>query len=107
MEKTKQAVKSLLKLKDKVAEAWEDQKITFFESLGIGRNSLPLLAIIQDLPEIGAEIKKATPKDLQNLVEEFKADFEISDDELEMKIEAAIQAMLNMYILFIPKDATN
>ena len=103
MKYSKEAIRSLLKIKDKVEEALADGKMTWKEDLGIAWESSSILAIIKNLPEIGTELKTATSVDIQDMIEEFKTDFEISNNNLEKKVEAAIQGLANFYYLFIPE----
>lgn len=101
MEKTKKALKVLLVTGNKVADALKDDgKISLPEGMGIAMKAVGLVGVIKDLPEIKAEIKGATAEDIQTLVEEFKADFDIPNDNLESNIENGLDILVKMAIMF-------
>ena len=107
MEKTIEALKTLLKVEKKVAEAFADGKVSLGEALGISVSAIGLIGVIQNLPEIGAELKTANENDCNGLIETFKANFDIPNEKLEVKIEAAIEALKNLYVLFIPDGSAS
>ena len=101
MEKTKKALKVLLTTGNKVAEALKDDgKISLTEGMGIAVKAVALVGVFKDLPEIKAEIQAAKPEDMQSLVAEFKADFDIPNDDLEVKIEMGIDVLAQMAVMF-------
>jgi len=101
MEKTKKALKVLLITGNKVAESLKDDgKISLTEGMGIALKAVSLVGVFKDLPEIKEELKVATPADVQQLVEDFKADFDIPNDDLELKIESGLEVLAQLALMF-------
>jgi hypothetical protein len=102
IEKTKGALKTLLTVGSKVVNAAEDGKITAGEAIGIGLSAIGLIGVFKDLKAIGAELATVKKSDIDDLVAEFTADFEIDNDALESKIEAGIVALSEMVKMLVP-----
>jgi hypothetical protein len=101
MEKTKKALKVLLMTGNKVAESLKDDgKISLPEGMGIAMKAVSLVGVFKDLPEIKAEIKSASPEDYQSLIADFKSDFDIPNDDLEVKIEMGIDVLAQLALMF-------
>lgn len=105
MEKTKEALATLLKVGSKVIKANEDGKIDMGEAIGISISAVGLVGVFKNLPAIGEEIKNITPADITDLVNEFNADFDIPNDALEAKIKAGVEVLSQMVIMLIEKKA--
>ncbi len=106
MEKTKEALRTLLKVGMKVVNAIEDDgKVDMGEAIGISISAVGIVGIFKDLPAIGAEIGKITPADIKELVDEFNADFDLPNDITEAKIEAGVAALSGMVIMLLQQKA--
>ena len=106
MEKTKEALHTLLKVGMKVVNAIEDDgKVDMGEAIGISISAVGLVGVFKNLPAIGEEIKNITPADITDLVNEFNADFDIPNDALEAKIKAGVEVLSQMVIMLIEKKA--
>ena len=106
MEKTKEALRTLLKVGTKVIFAVEDDgKIDTGEAIGISISALGIVGLFKSLPAIGTELKTITPEQIKDLVVDFNADFDLPNDITEAKIEAGILALSNMLILLMTQKA--
>ena len=100
MENTKKALKTILKTGNKVASAMaDDGKIDLGESMGIAMTAVGLVGVFKSLPEIKEEIKNATPEQISGLVEDFKTEFDIPNDEAEKIIETGFEVLANLAIM--------
>ena len=105
MQKTKEALQTLLKVGSKVVKASEDGKIDMGEAIGISIAAVGVVGVFKNLPAIGEEIKSITAADINDLVDEFNRDFDIPNDQLEAKIKAGISALSQMVIMLLEKKA--
>ena len=105
MEKTKEALATLLKVGSKIAKADVDGKIDMGEALGISISAVGMISIFKNLPTIEQEIKNITPSDVTELVNEFNADFDLPNDVTEGKIKAGVEVLSQMVIMLIEKKA--
>ena len=106
MEKTKEALQTLLKVGSKVVKAQaDDGKIDMGEAIGISLSAVGIIGIFKNLPAIEEEIKNITPTDVTELVNTFNADFDLPNDITEAKIEAGIEVLGQMVIMLIGKKA--
>ena len=97
MKETEKALVTLLDVGNKVKKALEDDgKISFTESMGISMKAISLIGIFKALPEIRAELKASTPEDRVALVEVFKVNFDIPNDEVEKNIEDGITVLVEL-----------
>lgn len=100
MEKTKKAIKVLVKTGTKVAEALKDDgKVDLGEGMGIAMSAVGMIGVFKDLPEIKEEIKNATPESVAEVVEEFKAEFDIPNDEAEKVVEQGVEILAGLAMM--------
>lgn len=100
MENTKKAIKTILKTGTKVIEAVKDDgKIDIGESMDIAMSAIGFVSIFKSLPEIKEEIKSATPVQIAELVEEFKTEFDLPNDEAEKIVETGVEILTNLLVL--------
>lgn len=104
MEKTKNAIKVLLKTGMKVVEAVKDDgKVDLSESMGIAISAVGLVSVFKNIPEIKDEIKNATPEQISTVVAEFKAEFDLPNDEAEKIVETGVEILTNLAVLIFKK----
>lgn len=106
MIETKKALATILKTASRVVTSIkDDNKIDFAEGISIAGNALGFISIFKNLPEIKNEIKAATEEDIAGLVEEFKADFDIPNDDLELKVEQGIEILTKLAVMVFKNAA--
>ena len=104
MEKTKNAIKVLLKTGMKVVEAVKDDgKVDLSESMGIAISAVGLVSVFKNIPEIKEEIKNATPEQIATVVADFKAEFDLPNDEDEKIVETGVEILTNLAVLIFKK----
>lgn len=104
MEKTKNAIKVLLKTGMKVVEAVKDDgKVDLSESMGIAISAVGLVSVFKNIPEIKEEIKNATPEQIATVVADFKAEFDLPNDEAEKIVETGVEILTNLAVLIFKK----
>ena len=100
MEKTKSAIKVLLKTGMKVVDAVKDDgKVDLGESMGIAMSAVGIVGVFKNIPEIKVEIKNATPEQIAETVAEFKAEFDLPNDEAEKIVETGVEILTNLAVL--------
>ena len=102
IDKTRSALKTLLTVGSKVVNATDDGRVTAGEAIGIGIASIGLIGVFKDLKAIGEELKTVKKEDIDSLVTEFTADFDISNDDLENRIKAGVIALGEMVKMLVP-----
>lgn len=105
MQKTIEALQVLFKVGNKVIKAESDGKIDTGEAIGIAISAVGIVGVFKNLPAIGAELKAITPEDVNQIVEVFKDEFDLPNDELEAKIEAGLEALAQMVIMLLEKKS--
>ena len=99
MEKLKSALAFLFKITTSLDTALEDGKINFFtEGIPLATNLVGAPAFIQDLKASWPELKSAIEDDdkLEELIEYFKEEFELSDEKAEAVVEAVVDGALTI-----------
>lgn len=105
MVKTKEALSVLLNTAEKFTAAYaDDQKISVGEGFGLALQATKLISIFKDLPEIKAELKDLDAAGLVDLTAQFKAEFDIANDELEAKIEDGVTVLSQLASVILYKD---
>ena len=103
MEKTKRALKKLLKLERKVVTAMEDKHISAGEAIGMLFAGIGIKWIFKNLPDIEAEILARTDDDMKALNEQFKAEFDLPNYVTEAKIESGVKGLLELGNIILPR----
>lgn len=101
IENLKKAVSFGLKLGTDVGKSLEDGKLTWDEYpvlLGDLMGAGPVIATGKDLKN---EINELDETEAGELRDYIKQNFDIEDDKLEAKIEAAINAVASLYDLYL------
>ena len=102
MVKTEKALLTLLETGGKVVSAIaDDGKINLGEAIGISMKAVGLVGIFHDLPTIKEELKNITDADVLNLVEIFKTNFDLPNDEAEQKVEQGVEVLGQLATMFI------
>lgn len=104
MEKTKNAIETLIKVGQKISGALKDGKISIGEGLGIATQIIPVVKVFGDIKEIKAELADIDEHGKAWLLQEFKEVFDLPNDELEAKIEAGVELLLNLGKVLLDKD---
>lgn len=106
MEKTEKALVTFLETGNKIIGALaDDGKIDFGEGMGIAMKGVGIVAVFKSLPEIKEELKTVTPEKVNNLVEVFKAKFDLPNDQAEQKVEQGIEVLAHLAVLILKKEA--
>lgn len=105
MEKTKKAIAALLKVGNKISAALKDDgKISVGEGLGLATQVIPVIGIIGDIKAIKAELKDIDQHGIAWLVQEFKEEFDLPNDEVEEKVERGVELLGNLATMLLPKE---
>jgi hypothetical protein len=106
MEKTEKALVTILETGNKVIESvTDDGQIDFGEGIGIAMKGIGLVKVFKDIPEIKEELKNITPEKVSRLVEIFKKEFDLPNDEAEAKVEQGIEVLSQLVVMIFSKPA--
>lgn len=94
IENLKKVVKFGATLGEDVATVLEDGKITVVEALSLLPDLVGISGILESKEAIKAEFEDLTSEEMQELNDFVAAEFDITDDSLELKVEKAIAAAL-------------
>lgn len=104
MENVKKAFEVILKVGTKAVTAVQDDgKIDWKEGIGIGVSALGLIPVFKSLPEIKEELKNIDGRKIQVLVDLFKEQFDLPNDELEARVENGLAALANLVEMILGK----
>ena len=100
MEKLKEALTTLIKVVKTSDEAYSDGKVTLWEWTKIATNSFGLISAVRNFREIQSEWVGSTPEQRTELVEWFKVEFDLRNDNVESMIEEFITTLVSLSHLF-------
>lgn len=76
----------------------EDGKVKFGEIIGaVSSIGFKLPAAYAQIPALKEEVKDLSPAEIQELVEHFSEEFDISNDKAEQVIESSLALLANAY----------
>lgn len=102
--KTKDAIRTIVKLGSKVIKAGDDGHFDTLEEVGISLSAFGLASIVRNRKAIVEEFAHITPEDIKEMVDEFNADFDLPNDITEAKIEAGIRMLGDLSIVLMTTD---
>ena len=98
MENLVKTLKGVLELANKTAKALDDGKINIFEAIGLTPDAIKVIVLaVKNGDELAEELGGMDEHQFEELVQMIKADFDIADDDIEMKIEAVIDWIFCTY----------
>ena len=104
MKNTTEALITLLEVGNKVKTAIaDDGKVNLSESIGIAMKAVQIVGIFKNLPEIKKELKAATSMDILALVETFKTNFDLNNEEAEQTVEQGIEVLTQLALMVFKK----
>ena len=80
----------------KVADAWEDGKVSLGEGVGIALKAVKIWGIAKDAKEIYAEFKDLDEVEKEELIAYFVDEFDLENDSIEYIIEQAFALIIQM-----------
>lgn len=99
MKETKKALLTIAKIGSKVdASLMDDGKISVTEGIAIGMSALGLIGVFKNIAEIKEELKGFNEVTKVELVEAFKKEFDLTNDEAEAKVESGVEVLLTLYL---------
>lgn len=96
IKETKDLVRFGLSLGKGIQEAMEDGKIDLLDAMKFLPVLKDLKPAIEGAKEIPAELKDMDDEERAELLDFFQKEFDLEDDELELKVEAGLQVALSL-----------
>lgn len=92
-ENIKKGLTLINKLGKDLSEGLADKHLTIGEYIELGVDLLDAPVVVKSWAGIKAEFKAMTPESRQELIDWEKDQFDISDDKVEARIEAALDVL--------------
>jgi len=100
LEKTCAALDTIFRAAKKVDTALaDDGKISLAEGFGIALSGVGLISVFKNIGEILLELKAVTPEKMEELIEFFKAAFDLKNDEAEMMVEQGVEVLARLALV--------
>ena len=96
IDSTKAVLGKGFKIAEAIAEALEDKKISFGESLELGAKLLGLVGMFKHIVNIPAEFKDFTKQEQDELIKFFIDEFDIPNDKAEEIVEKAFKGIIEL-----------
>jgi hypothetical protein len=86
----------VFELGESIGESFEDGKITFMDAANFVDVFQKIAPALEDIDMIPAEISDIDEAEINELTSYISEEFDIADDELEMKLEMGLEAGLRL-----------
>ena len=96
IERLKEDLTVIGKVAAKVDKALEDGKVSITEGVGLAFSLPDLIGVAKTMKEAYAELKDLTSPEKDELVEHFKAEFDLANDKAEAAVEKIVELGVNI-----------
>ena len=96
LDSTKKVLAKGFSIADAIAEALDDKKVSFGESLELGAKLLGLVGMFKHMINIPAEFKDFTKEEQDDLIQFFVSEFDIPNDKAEEIVEKTFKGIVQL-----------